>query len=125
MHNPSNGLYLSLDFYKELLEKYKGQASTVCFLGGEWYLDSLNEMLKEAKKRGYKTALYTSKEYKDVPRKLKLNLTYLKVGPYTPGLGGLESVITNQRLYQLKPKKLDITYKFWPQAKPRLQNTNK
>lgn len=121
LHNPANGHYLSLDFYKELLTKYENQASTVCFLGGEWYEDQLNNMLKEAKKKGYKTALYTSKEYKDIPPKLKRNLTYLKVGPYTPGLGGLESVITNQKLYQLKPKKVDITSKFWPQAKPRLE----
>ena len=119
LHNPSNGHYLSFEFYKELLTKYEGQASCVCFLGGEWYLEQLNEMLKETKKRGFKTALYTSKEYRDVPRKLKLNLTYLKVGPYTVGLGGLESVITNQKLYQLKPTKADITSKFWPLAKPK------
>ncbi len=120
LHHPANGHYLSFDFYKELLNRYDKQASTVCFLGGEWYEDQLNEMLKEAKRRGFKTALYTSKEYKEVSRKLKHNLTYLKVGPYTPGLGGLESVITNQRLYQLKPKKTDITSKFWPLAKPKI-----
>lgn len=120
LHNPNNGQYLSLDYYKELLSKYQDQITCVCFLGGEWYLEELNTMLKEAKKRKMKTALYTSKSFKDVDRKLKYNLTYLKVGKYTPGLGGLESVITNQRLYQLKPKRVDVTYKFWPQAKPRI-----
>lgn len=127
LHEPENGHYLSMDFYKELLIKYENQASTVCFLGGDWYVDQLNDMLKEARKKGFKTALYTSNEYSNVPRKIKHNLTYLKVGPYIPGLGGLESVITNQRLYQLKPTRLDITSKFWPQAKPRIQKkkTNK
>jgi anaerobic ribonucleoside-triphosphate reductase activating protein len=125
LHNPSNGHYFSLDFYRELLDKYEGQITTVCFLGGEWYLDQLNTMLKEAKKRNIKRALYTSLDYKDVPRKLKHNLNYLKVGPYTPGLGGLESVITNQRLYQLKPKKMDITHKFWPLAKPKINKKRK
>jgi anaerobic ribonucleoside-triphosphate reductase activating protein len=114
---------LSFDFYKELLDKYQGQITTVCFLGGEWYLEDLNNMLKEAKSRDIKTALYTSLEYQDVPLKLKRNLTYLKVGPYTPGLGGLESVITNQKLFELKPKKKDITSLFWPQAKPRIEKT--
>jgi hypothetical protein len=46
------------------------------------------------------------------------------VGPYIIGRGGLESVITNQRLYQLKPTKKDITHLFWPQAKPK-KKTNK
>ncbi len=124
LHNPDNGHYLSFDFYKELLNKYKNQITTVCFLGGEWYEEKLNKMLKEAKHRGVKTALYSSKEIMDIPRKLKYNLTYLKVGKYTVGLGGLESVITNQRLYQLKPKKTDITHKFWPLAKPKLFKNN-
>lgn len=77
-------------------------------------------MLKEAKRRSVKTALYTSKTLYEIPRKLKYNLSYLKVGQYNIGLGGLESVITNQRLYSLKPKRMDITYKFWPQAKPKI-----
>jgi anaerobic ribonucleoside-triphosphate reductase activating protein len=120
LHNPNNGLYLSLEFFKELLDKYYNQITCVCFLGGEWYEDELNIMLKEEKKRNLKTALYTSKSYDEVPRKLKYNLTYLKVGQYVSGLGGLESVITNQRFYQLKPFKKDITFLFWPQAKPKI-----
>lgn len=119
LHNPDNGLYLSMDFFKELLDKYDKQITNVCFLGGEWYIEDLNTLLKEAKSRGVKTSLYTNLEYEDVPRKLKYNLTYLKTGKYIPGLGGLESVITNQRLYQLKPFKKDITNLFWPLAKPK------
>lgn len=120
LHNPNNGHYLSLDFYKELLTKYHNQITCVLFLGGEWYIDKLNDMFKIAKKLNIKTALYTSKELKDIPRKLKYNLSYIKTGPYIKGLGGLESVITNQKLYRLKPKKVDITNLFWPQSKPKL-----
>lgn len=123
LHNPDNGQYLSFEYYQELLEKYQNQITCVCFLGGEWYLDQLNDMLKEAKNRNMKTALYTSLEFKEVPRKLKYNLTYLKVGKYTIGLGGLESVITNQKFYQLKPIKKDITNKFWPLSKPKIEKT--
>lgn len=119
LHNPDNGHYLSFAFFKELLDKYENQITAVLFLGGEWYLDSLNKMLKEAKSRLIKTGLYSSLSFAEIPRKLKYNLTYLKVGRYTKGLGGLESVITNQKLFELKPKKKDITYKFWPLAKPR------
>jgi len=121
LHNPNNGHYLSFDYFCELLDKYQGQITVVLFLGGEWYLEELNKMLKEAKKRGIMTGLYSCKEFKDIPRKLKYNLTYLKVGPYIQGRGGLESVITNQRLYKLKPQKVDITNSFWPQAKPKKQ----
>ncbi len=120
LHDPGNGNNLSVDFFNELLEKYNNQITTVLFLGGEWHEDFLSELLKEAKNKNVKTALYTRLDYKDVPRKLKYNLTYLKVGKYIEGLGGLESVITNQRLYLLKPKKKDITSRFWPQAKPKL-----
>lgn len=125
LHNPKNGHYLSFGFYQELLDKYQGQITTVCFLGGEWYLDQLNDMLKEAKNRNIKTALYTSLDYKAVPKKLKNNLTYIKVGPYIPGLGGLESVLTNQKLFQLKPKKINLTHKFWPLAKPKINKKRK
>jgi anaerobic ribonucleoside-triphosphate reductase activating protein len=118
LHNANNGLYLSFDYYIELLDKYDNQITCVCFLGGEWYLEELNEMLKAAKRRNLKTALYSSRTLDEIPRKLKYNLTYLKVGKYTIGLGGLESVITNQKFFLLKPKKIDITNKFWPHAKP-------
>lgn len=119
LFDATSGHHLSFDYYCELLDKYEGQVTTVLFLGGEWYLDLLNKMLKEAKNRGFKTGLYSCKEYDQVPRKLKYNLTYLKVGPYIIGRGGLDSVITNQRLYQLKPTKKDITHLFWPLSKPK------
>ena len=69
---------------------------------------------------GFKTALYSCREYEEIPRRLKYNLDYLKVGPYIEGRGGLESVFTNQKFFILKPKKRDLTHLFWPQSKPKI-----
>ena len=120
LHDKNNGKLLSEDLFINLITKYNNQISCVLFLGGEWEEDRLNYFLKLARRNNIKTALYTRLKFNEVSRKLKYNLTYLKVGEYLDGFGGLESVITNQRLYRLKPKKEDITKLFWPQAKPRL-----
>jgi len=119
LFNPNNGTLLTDEFYLETLTKYLNQATTVLFLGGEWYEERLHKLLKLAKRMGYKTALYSCREYEEIPRVLKYNLNYLKVGPYIEGRGGLESVFTNQKFYQLKPKKKDLTDLFWPQSKPK------
>ncbi|XMB86139.1 anaerobic ribonucleoside-triphosphate reductase activating protein [Mycoplasmatota bacterium WC44] len=118
LHDEDNGRKLEMKQYVKILEDNQFLATSVLFLGGDWDLE-LNDFLKIAKKYNYKTALYTNSEYKDVPFKLKYNLDYLKVGKYIDGLGGLESVLTNQKLFKLKPKKEDITHLFWPQSKPK------
>ncbi len=119
LHDKNNGVLLTEDIFMSLITKYKNQVSCVLFLGGEWEEERLNYFLKLSRRNGFKTGLYTRLNYNLVLRKLKYNLTYLKVGEYLEGFGGLDSVITNQRLFQLKPKKKDITKLFWPQAKPK------
>ncbi len=119
LHDKNKGKLLTDQIFLSLVKKYKNQISCILFLGGEWEENRLNYLLKLSRRNKIKTALYTRMNFKDISRKLKYNLTYLKVGEYLEGFGGLESVITNQRLYQLKPKKTDITKLFWPQAKPR------
>ncbi|QVK21519.1 4Fe-4S cluster-binding domain-containing protein [Mycoplasmatota bacterium] len=118
LHDRDNGNKLELDMYKSILSDNQSLATTVLFLGGEWEVD-LIEYLKIAKKFGYKTALYTSSNYRDITFRLKYSLDYLKVGKYIDGLGGLESVLTNQKLIRLKPKRKDVTHLFWPQSKPK------
>ena len=49
---------LTPTYYAELLHKYQGKATCVCFLGGEWDL-ALVDYLRLANKLGYKTCLYT------------------------------------------------------------------
>lgn len=117
LHNASNGKKLDEIDYIKILEDNQFLATTVLFLGGDWD-DELINFLKIAKRYNFKTALYTSLRYEQIPFKLKYNLNYLKVGEYIDGLGGLESVLTNQRLYKFKPKE-DITDLFWPQSKPK------
>ena len=41
------------------------------------------------------------------------HFNYIKVGPYIPKLGGLDSETTNQIMYKVKDDELnDITYRF-------------
>ena len=80
---------LTDELYNKLLKKYKGYASCVLFLGGEWNQDALINDLKQAKNAGYKTCLYTGKE--DVSNEIKQQLDYLKVGPYVESRGGLNN----------------------------------
>ena len=77
---------LTDSLYNSLLNKYKGLASCVLFLGGEWNPRALVKALKQAKTKGYKTCLYTG--LNDVSDEIKANLDYLKVGPYVEELGG-------------------------------------
>lgn len=80
-----------------LINKYKGKLTCVCFFGGEWDPDLLkfNEIAKSNK---LKTCLYTGL---DVPFGSSLfnEFDFIKVGPYKKELGGLRSKTTNQRFY--------------------------
>lgn len=95
--------------YVELLNKYKGFASCVLFLGGEWETD-LIEKLKKAKDNGFKTCLYTGSELAQISNEIKNNLDYIKVGPYIEEKGGLNSQNTNQKFIDLKNNKILNNY---------------
>ena len=69
-------------------------------MGGEWHEDELEEMLRIAKQKGLKTALYTGLE--TVSESIKRQLNYLKTGPWIESLGGLTSAVTNQQLVNLE-----------------------
>jgi len=99
-----NGKELSIEKYFEILNKYKGFASCVLFMGGEWYLHELIQNLKTAKKMGFKTCLYTGKI--KVEKKLVSELTWLKTGPWIQNLGGLDSISTNQKFIEVKTNKI-------------------
>ena len=58
-------------------------------MGGEWHEDELEEMLRIAKQKGLKTALYTG--LKLFRKSIKRQLNYLKTGPWIESLGGLTS----------------------------------
>lgn len=109
MQDATNGIELTDEIFRQYLDRYKGCISAVIFFSGALYPTELIPKLKEARKRGLKTALYTG--FNSVSNELKENLDYLKVGPYYEELGPLSSPTTNQRLYDLSTGE-DITYKF-------------
>lgn len=78
-------------------------------------VDSLITALFKCKEAGFKTALYSGYNLKDIDFRLRRYLDYLKVGPYIESQGPLNNPSTNQRLYKLEGGiiKEDITSRFW------------
>lgn len=101
--NMKNGAPLSEELYISLLEQYKGLASCVLFMGGEWHPDILSSFLKHATEKQYKTCLYTGEE--KVPNDILDKLTWIKTGKWDPTLGGLESKTTNQKFIEVQSKR--------------------
>lgn len=97
---------LTNSVYSRYLNKYKGLASCVLFLGGDWETQDLITKLKMAKEKGYKTCLYTGCEMNLINNDIKANLDFIKVGPYIESLGGLSSPKTNQRFIDLIHNKI-------------------
>lgn len=101
-----------------LLNQHNG-ITCLCLFGGEHNIDALTELFMYAHKR-VKTAWYCGL---DLIPKDKLGivqyLDYLKLGHFDVELGGLDSPITNQRLYEIEHQgdgnywQHDITWKFW------------
>lgn len=95
-----NGKLLTPKIYNETLKKYKGFASAVLFMGGEWFPKTLKSYLKIAKNMGFKTCLYTG--LNSVDSKIMSQLTYLKIGNWQNHLGGLDSKKTNQKFIEVQ-----------------------
>lgn len=92
--------------YEKMLNHYKGLATCVLFLGGEWNKEDLQKKLSLAKSFGFKTCLYTGLEMNQIDESILTDLDYIKVGPYVEQLGGLCSKNTNQKFIDLKNKEV-------------------
>lgn len=92
--------------YKAQLNKYKGLATCVLFMGGNWEKEDLIKKLAMAKENGFKTCLYTGDILENVDNTILDNLNYIKVGPYVEHLGGLDKETTNQVFYDLSNNKI-------------------
>lgn len=110
-----------LDDLVNLIEKYKGLITCVCFMGGDQNQMELMQLAHIVDYYGLNVALYSG-----LPSRLELYnvaqcFDYVKVGAYDDHLGGLNSKTTNQRMYKHinKPSNIweDITYKFWKEDK--------
>ena len=109
------GNYISDDLL-QLIQKYNGLITCVCFMGGDQNHQELLELLIKVRKCGLKTALYTGE---DALGSLGIgilgNLDYFKIGHYDENLGGLDKPTTNQKMFAWNYttyKWDDITYKF-------------
>jgi len=88
--------------YLKTLKKYKGFASCVLFMGGEWHQQELVKKLRRAKEMGYKTGLYTGLE--SIDKEILEELTWLKTGAWIQKQGGLDRETTNQKFIEVKTK---------------------
>ena len=107
------GNYISDDL-DGLIEKYKGLITCVCFMGGdadpEWIATLAFRVRRDFP--DLKIGWYSGRQH--LPDNFPIqHFDYIKVGPYIPKLGGLDSETTNQIMYKIEDGELiDITYRF-------------
>lgn len=94
--NPTYGSPLTDNVFQDYLKRYDGLITCVLFYGGEWNLNRLHNLLRQALDVGLKTCLFTGLEYSEITITTLNLLTYIKTGPYIQELGGLDSPHTNQ-----------------------------
>lgn len=100
----------------EMLSKYLGEITCVVFMGGDAYINDINDLAMYMRNiyPSIKIGWYSGRTV--ISNLLNKELfNYIKIGPYIKHLGPLNKKTTNQRIY----KKIsnseweDITYKFW------------
>ena len=110
-HSPhlreQNGIELTKDHLKKIINQYDNLITCVLFLGGDSFHDELYDLINLCKENSLKTALYSGNN--SINGKLVEILDYYKIGCYIKELGGLNSKTTNQKLYKIE----DITNLFW------------
>ncbi|WP_127717167.1 anaerobic ribonucleoside-triphosphate reductase activating protein [Halobacteriovorax sp. HLS] len=104
MWNARNGVEFTNATFLNLMKKYRGLISCVCFFGGEWDEARLLELLIIAKNHNLLRCLYTGDEA--VSKEILSELEYLKTGPWIQELGGLESPLTNQKFINTRTGEL-------------------
>lgn len=109
------GHYVSDDL-EDLIKKYKGLITCVCFMGGDQNQKELTDLLILTHQYGLKAALYTGCDsLSNLNIRVLGNLDYCKIGHYNSNYGGLDNINTNQRMlaWDWQDNKWnDITYKF-------------
>lgn len=101
--------------------------TAISFMGGDAHPEEIYELAKWVKNNTELKVCWYSGEYlrKDFPKEY---FDYLKTGPYNKELGGLDSITTNQRFYEIRLQEIkniegevtnsyryleDLTHKFW------------
>lgn len=96
------GEELTLEVFKQIVDRYVGMVSAVLFMGSAYNFDDqarLVQMLDYAKLLGLKTCIWTGEN--DVCSNLKERLDFLKTGRYIAEKGALGMPGTNQRYVNL------------------------
>lgn len=109
------GKPLVYETFMELLDKYKGKASCICFFNGEYNPEYLEFVTTIIHSKGFKAALYSGFDFEELPEGLADCFDFLKVGEYREELGGLGSRTTNQRMLRREADGswTNITSEFW------------
>lgn len=94
---------LDADLVDALCDKYDGDITAVCFMGGDADYHAVMALCKHLRSEypGLHTAWWSGRTA--IPEDVDLALLdYIKIGPYIEELGGLKSPKTNQTLYANK-----------------------
>ena len=117
---------LTKEYLETRIKQYQNMISCILFLGGEWQIKQLIELLQTVKNSKYanpslKTCLYTGLELDEIVELIEQEinevnrqdnigwkyifdnnlLDYLKTGRWIRELGGLDHKKTNQRFYKV------------------------
>lgn len=107
---------LTHEVLDKMIEKYRGEITCVSIMGGDGYLNDLNDLATYMKNihPELKLAWYSGRTVIS-PLVMKQLFDYIKVGPYIAHLGPLNKPTTNQRLYKRTgyDQWTDITSRFW------------
>lgn len=100
----------------EMLSKYLGEITCVVFMGGDAYINDINDLAMYMRNiyPSIKIGWYSGRTV--ISNLLNKELfNYIKIGPYIKHLGPLNKKTTNQRIYRKRSNSEweDITYKFW------------
>lgn len=117
------GRPLDLAFLRGLLthciEVNQYPITCVVFMGDGGNLEELGKLIEFCHEYKLKTCLYTgNSDPNEAISKSNNSLDYIKVGPYIPEKGPLNSPTTNQRFYSIKYENdnytlTDLTHKFY------------
>ena len=98
---------------RNTLRQYADYITCVCFMGGEWNYKQINNIASWIKSEYPHLKLCIYSGGNDDCRELFPEFEYVKFGSYKEKLGGLDSPITNQKMfYKNKSGYTDITYRF-------------
>ena len=110
------GEELTAEALDGLLSDYVGEATCVCFMGGDNDPKAVERLAKHVREKyagKFLTAWYSGKP--DFPADFDASaFDFVKIGPYIPEKGPLNKPTTNQRLYRMMPDgtREDITGRF-------------